>query len=144
MKWVVFAFALFITFILYFVIKVQTDSQYDNQLVLENYYSYETAINTQNERTQNANNLEDKLTIVAQDDRSIAIHFPKQFDAAKITGVITLYRPSDKNLDFEIPISLSSSELHIPENLLADGRWDVNISWEYENTAYYSTESLKL
>ena len=87
MKWVVFAFALFITFILYFVIKVQTDSQYDNQLVLENYYSYETAINAQNEKTQNANNLEDKLTITAQDDKSISIHFPKQFEAAKITEI---------------------------------------------------------
>lgn len=144
MRWVVIAFALFITFILYFVIKVQTDSQYDNQLVLENYYSYETGINAQNEKIQNANNLEDKLTIVAQDDKSISIHFPNQFDAAKITGMISFYRPSDKNLDFEIPISLSSSELRIPEALLAEGRWDVNINWEYEDTAYYSSESLKL
>lgn len=144
MRWVVFAFALFIGFILYFVIKVQTDSKYDNQLVLENYYSYETAINSQNQKTENANNLENKLSITAQADKSISIRFPKQFDYSKISGTISLYRPSDSNLDFDIPIELSGSELHIPSAILADGRWNVNINWKHGDTEYFSTERLKL
>ena len=35
---VVIAFALFMSFILYFVFKVQSDSKYDNELVVEKYY----------------------------------------------------------------------------------------------------------
>ena len=34
-KAIVIAFALFITFIMYFVLKVQSDSKYDNELVTE-------------------------------------------------------------------------------------------------------------
>jgi len=35
---IVIAFALFMSFILFFVFKVQSDSKYDNELVTEEYY----------------------------------------------------------------------------------------------------------
>ena len=38
---IVIAFALFMSFILYFVFKVQSDSKYDNELVTEDYYKKE-------------------------------------------------------------------------------------------------------
>ena len=38
---IVIAFGLFITFILYFVVMVQSDSKYDNDLVVEEYYKHD-------------------------------------------------------------------------------------------------------
>jgi hypothetical protein len=35
------AIALFMAFILYFVIKVQSNSKYDNELVVEEYYKHD-------------------------------------------------------------------------------------------------------
>ncbi|MFM2010754.1 MAG: hypothetical protein RLZZ479_1145, partial [Bacteroidota bacterium] len=38
---IVIAFALFMTFILYFVVEVQSNSKYDNDLVVEEYYKHD-------------------------------------------------------------------------------------------------------
>ncbi len=58
---IVIAFALFITFILYFVFKVQSDSQYDNELVVEEYYKQELKFENQMEKEQNAIDMTDKI-----------------------------------------------------------------------------------
>jgi hypothetical protein len=52
---------------------------------------------------------------------------------------VSLYRPSNKKLDFEIPISLSDvTTLLIPKKSLAGGRWDINMEWQYEGKLYLS------
>jgi hypothetical protein len=38
------AIALFMAFILYFVIKVQSNSKYDNELVVEEYYKHDAVL----------------------------------------------------------------------------------------------------
>lgn len=143
MKWIILAFALFMTFIGFFVYKIQSDSRYDNQLVLENYYKYETSINQQQEQIERANNLEHNVVISEQED-AIVVHFPEGFDPTQIKGKISLYRPSDEKLDFEIPISLSSSKLLIPRKVLADGRWDIRVQWDYQGKTYMNVEKLNL
>lgn len=141
MRIVITAFALFMSFILYFVIKVQSDDKYDNQLVIENYYSYEKGLGNQQQKEQNANDLTEKVAIIAKNN-SVLISFPSAFDYTKIKGKISLYRPSDQKLDFEIPISLSSSNLLIPEEVLAGGRWDIYIDWSYESTEYFNKKGI--
>ena len=47
-----------------------------------------------------------------------------------------LYRPSNKQLDFETQISLSKSHLLIPDKRLLDGRWNIKIYWQYKETEY--------
>ena len=143
MRIVITAFALFMSFILYFVIKVQSDDKYDNQLVIENYYSYEKGLGNQQQKEQNANDLTEKVAIIAKNN-SVLISFPSAFDYTKIKGKISLYRTSDQKLDFEIPISLSSSNLLIPEDVLAGGRWDIYIDWSYENTEYFNKKGVIL
>src|SRR5690606_19873685 len=141
MRIVITAFALFMSFILYFVIKVQSDDKYDNQLVIENYYSYEKGLGNQQQKEQNANDLTEKVAIIAKNN-SVLISFPSAFDYTKIKGKISLYRPSDEKLDFEFPISLSSSNLLIPEEVLAGGRWDIYIDWSYESTEYFNKKGI--
>ena len=57
-------------------------------------------------------------------------------------GIVSLYRPSNKKLDFEIPISTSSSTLLIPKKSLVGGLWDITLSWTYDDKSY--TESQRV
>lgn len=145
MSWgtyIVIAFALFMGFILYFVFLVQSDKKYDNELVLSDYYKYEMNLENEQNKERNANELESKV-IITEQDNEIVIEFPKEFDYTKIEGKVSLYRPSDEKLDFEIPISLSSSNLLIPRKVLADGRWDILVDWKYQDKEYLNKKSIK-
>lgn len=138
---IVIAFALFMTFILYFVFKVQTDRQYDNELVTEDYYKKEIRVQSDIENTKLANNLKVKLSI-SNTTEGIVINFPKDLDYTKIKGKIYLYRPSNQRLDFDTPISLSSSDLLIPKKNLVGGLWDIAVEWNYEGKNYLNKQEL--
>ena len=138
---IVIAFALFMSFILYFVFKVQSDSKYDNELVTEEYYKKEALVQNDIKSEQNANNLKVNVTI-ANTKEGINIAFPATLDYKKITGKIYLYRPSNQKLDFDTSISLTSSDLLIPKNNLVGGLWDITVEWSYEGKTYLNKEEL--
>lgn len=138
---IVIAFGLFITFILYFVFKVQSDSKYDNELVTEDYYKKEQQVQGDIEKQQSANKLEHKV-VVTKTQEGLIVSFPEEFDFKNIKGKVSLYRPSSQKLDFEMPISLSSSQLLIPKSNLVSGLWDISIDWEYDNFSYLNKESI--
>jgi len=136
---IVIAFALFMTFILYFVVEVQSNSKYDNDLVVEEYYKHDAHFGEEMQRSQNAQNLVDKPKFTESPD-GIVISFPVSFVPNKIKGIVSLYRPSNKKLDFETPISISESTLLIPKKSLIGGRWDINMEWQYEGKTYLTKE----
>ena len=139
---IVIAFALFISFILYFIIKVQTESQYDNDLVVEEYYKHDAKFGDEMARIQNVEDLAQKPTINIVSN-GVEIVFPKIFVPKNIKGKVSLYRPSNKKLDFQIPISLSdATTLLIPIKSLVGGRWGVNMEWQYDGKSYLSKETI--
>ncbi|RKS02285.1 MULTISPECIES: FixH family protein [unclassified Flavobacterium] len=140
-KGIVIAIALFMGFILYFVVKVQSDSQYDNEMVTEQYYKKEKLVQGNIESIQNANNLTEKVAI-DKNAAGVTVNFPKNLDYSKIKGKVSLYRPSNQKLDFEIPISLSGFDLLIPKNNLVDGLWGITVAWEYEGKSYLNKEEI--
>ncbi|SNA87006.1 putative cytochrome cbb3 oxidase maturation protein CcoH [Flavobacterium psychrophilum] len=136
---IVIAFALFISFILYFVFKVQSNAKYDNELVVEEYYKHDAKFGDEMIRAENAQDLKLKpiITVAAE---AISIVFPNTFIPKKIKGKVSLYRPSNKKLDFEIPISLTNTTLLIPKKSLVGGRWDINMEWQYDGKSYLTKE----
>jgi hypothetical protein len=140
-KGIVIAIALFMCFILYFVVKVQSDSQYDNEMVTEDYYRKEKLVQGNIESITNANNLKEKVTIVKTVE-GLKISFPQALDYSKVKGKVSLYRPSNQKLDFETSISLSGLDLLIPKKNLVDGHWDITIAWEYEGKSYLNKEEI--
>jgi nitrogen fixation protein FixH len=142
-KGIVVAIVLFMSFILYFVFKVQSDSKYDNELVVEQYYQKEQTFEREMMKEQNAQNLAENV-LLTNEASAIKVTFPKDYDYSKITGKVSFYRPSSQKLDFEIPISLASPYLLIPKNNLADGRWDISIDWSYEGVNYLNKEIVNL
>lgn len=140
---IVIAFALFMTFILSYVYKVQSNDKYDHELVVEDYYKKEALVQGDIEKQENANALTNKIIIEKTAD-GLKIQFPADFDYSKINGKVSLYRPSSQKLDFEIPISLSSPHLLIPKSNLADGLWDISIDWEYDGVKYLNKDSFRM
>jgi len=136
---IILAFGLFMTFILYFVFKVQSNSKYDNELVVDEYYKHDAHFGDEMIRVQNAHDLVKKPKIVSNEN-GVTVDFPEAFVPNKIKGKVSLYRPSNKKLDFEVPISLSSSTLLIPKTSLVGGRWDINMEWQYEGKSYLTKE----
>ena len=138
---IVIAIVLFMSFILYFVIKVQINSKYDNELVVEEYYKHDAVFGNEMKRVQNAADLTEK-PIFSQTAAGITIVFPDVFVPNKIKGTVSLYRPSNKKLDFETSISLSNPTLLIPKSKLVGGRWDINMEWQYHGKQYLTKETI--
>jgi hypothetical protein len=136
---IVIAFALFMTFILYFVFEVQSNSKYDNDLVVEEYYKHDSHFQEEMARIQNAHDLQQKPYIKYNKD-GVKIAFPTTFESDKIKGNVLLYRPSNKKFDFNTQIILTNSTLLIPKNKLVKGRWDVNMEWQYDGKKYLTKE----
>ncbi len=136
---IVIAIALFMSFILYFVIKVQSNSKYDNELVVEEYYKKDSKYGEDYIKMQNAEDLTEKPQVIQKTD-SMEIKFPTSFVPKDIKGTVSFYRPSNKKLDFQIPISLSKPSLLIPKTNLVGGRWDITIEWEYQSKSYQMKE----
>jgi nitrogen fixation protein FixH len=89
---------------------------------------------------QNANN-NAKISVQKTAD-GLSLEFPDNFDFQKVHGTVSLYRPSNKQLDFDFPISLSNAHLLIPDKRLLGGRWDIKVSWQYGSERYMHKERL--
>ena len=138
---IVIAIAMFMTFILYFVIKVQSDSKYDNDLVVEEYYKKDALYGEDYIKMQNAEDLVEKPVVIQTKD-SVGIQFPSSMQLQEIKGTVSFYRPSNKKLGFQVPISLSKPSLLIPKSNLVGGRWDINLDWDYQSKTYKLKETI--
>lgn len=131
----VIGMVLFIGFILFFVIKISTDKQYDYDLVTEEYYKKELVYQKEIDDRANSNSLPVNIT-GEKTDQGWMLTFPGNLDYSKITGTVFLYRPSNKKLDFQEPLKLSSNRLLIPDERLVAGRWNTIVQWSYEGKDY--------
>ncbi|MFC0605074.1 FixH family protein [Winogradskyella pulchriflava] len=137
---IVLAFIGFISFILYFIITMSTNDKYDFDLVTEDYYGQELQFQADLNKEKNSQALTENINWKKTND-GIVIVFPEDLDLTKIEGKVFLYRPSNKQFDFEIPISLSNRNLLIPDKRLLGGRWNIKVDWNYNEEAYlYKTE----
>jgi len=132
---VVFAFIGFISFIMYFVINMNINDKYDHDLVTEDYYKQELEFQNDIDKETNSKTLEENIHW-KKTNEGILLEFPKTLKAESITGNVFLYRPSNKQFDFETTISLSNHNLLIPDKRLLDGRWNIKVDWQYNGKSY--------
>ena len=138
---IVLAIIGFVSFILFLVITMSTDEAYSHDLVTEEYYKTELEFQEQLDKESNARHLSENLSI-QKTKEGLIIRFPEDLDPSQITGKMFLYRPSNKQLDSEIPLSLSSHQLLVPDNRLLGGRWNILIDWTYGNESYFFKEEI--
>ncbi|HAW51282.1 MAG TPA: cytochrome C oxidase Cbb3 [Flavobacteriales bacterium] len=127
------SFALFVLLILYMVYR---SYQSDNDLVTEDYYAKELKYQNVIEKSKRADGLKQDITWV-NDPSGIKIIYPPGLN--NIKGVINLYRPSDKDLDFKIDIKQDTSNSQIiPMSMLHRGKYNVQVDWSHESVDYFT------
>jgi nitrogen fixation protein FixH len=132
---IVIGFIFFIGFIMFMVVTMMTDKGYNHDLVTEEYYKAELVYQEEIDAEQNGMSLSENVSI-RNDNNGITVTFPKNLDYNIIKGTVSFYRPSNKKLDFDFPIVLTSNKLLIPDNRLLEGRWDIKVNWTYEEVHY--------
>ncbi len=125
----VIALAAFITFIMYFVITMITDKDYNHDLVVEEYYKQEIGFQDELNAEQNAENLPYKIQF-EKSKEGILLIFPQEIAKTFQNGSISFYRVSDKNMDFEKPIVLKNNQMQIPASQVLAGRWNISVRWQ--------------
>lgn len=138
---VIIGFGSFMTFILFFVFLVQSNSKYDNELVADDYYKQESKVQSDIESQTLSNALKTKLKI-EKTAEGFQVIFPADIDYKNINGTISLYRPSNQKLDFETKISLSSPIMLIPKHKLVGGLWEISVNWKVGEIAYLNKETV--
>ena len=138
---IVLAFIGFIGFIMYFIIQMNVNKKYDHDLVVEDYYKQELQFQNDINKEKNSKSLKENVSCLKTNE-GLLIMFPKDLNENEIKGKVFLYRPSNKQLDFEIPISISNHNLLIPDSRLLDGRWNIKIDWKYKESSYLFKEQI--
>ncbi|WP_347374960.1 FixH family protein [Aequorivita sp. Q41] len=131
----VIVLALFIAFIMFFVIKISTDKKYDYDLVTDEYYKKEMVYQKEIDAEENSNSLESTIS-GKKITEGWMLKFPKNIDYSKIEGTVFLYRPSNKQMDFHLPLKLINPNLLIPDERLVAGRWNIIVQWNYKGEDY--------
>ncbi|MDI9876156.1 MULTISPECIES: FixH family protein [Bacteroidota] len=122
-------FAGFIGTMVYRMISQRVD------LVADNYYQQEEVYQKQIERIQHTSLLKQKSSMTYSiPDQIIRIALPTSVKK----GEVTFFRPSDKNLDFSVPVLAQSNSLvTIPTTNLKKGLWKIQTTWTDGREEYY-------
>src|SRR5690606_41285068 len=81
----------FISFSMYFIIKVNTDSAYDHDLVVEEYYKAELTFQGEIDREEKARELGENITWTRTEDGPL-LSFTEDLDSQSKSGSGFLYR----------------------------------------------------
>ena len=138
---IVLAFLGFIAFILYFVIRMSTDDNVNHDLVTPEYYKKELEYQEDLDAFSRSEDLNARLQIEVNKN-GVLIRFPEDLMHKKLSGTVHFYRPSNRNLDFKIPIEIKKPELVVPHKNLVKGRWDITVRWTYKGTHFLSKQKL--
>lgn len=132
---IVISFILFIGFIMYMVVTMMSGDEYNHDLVTEEYYKKEIHYQEEIDAEKNSQLLSENIE-VRTSSKGIEVKFPKDLKYDSIEGTISFYRPSNKKLDFTLPIKLSSNTILIPDSDIVEGKWGITIDWKYEGINY--------
>jgi hypothetical protein len=111
-------------------------------MVTEDYYPKELKYDNQIEKQKNYNALSKKVQVSI--DTAFEISFPDNIaDAYSITGLVHIYRPSDKTLDVEEEIKLNEQyQMHIPLSKLKNGKYELIIEWQANGQPYLTNQDV--
>ncbi len=138
---IVLAMIAFMSFILFFVVKMFTEDQYEYDLVVEEYYKQEIGFQEELNAEKGALELSEKL-VIEHSEAGVLINFPGDQVSGDIEGIVSFYRPSNKDLDFTKPVSLEEQKMFISENEIAAGRWNISVRWNQNGKTYLTKKNI--
>lgn len=131
----------FMGFIMFMVITMMTNKEYDHDLVTENYYAKDLVYQTEINAEENTKTLSKTISI-EKSAEGFWILFPEELQSNSYKGEIQMYRPSNEKLDFQIPLNIENSKMLIPSDKLIGGRWKMTIDWQMKGEKYLFKKEL--
>ncbi len=111
-------------------------------LVESNYYDKDIKYQEHIDKTKRFAELSEKPTIVEKNGY-VFINFPEIYNPSDIKGVLHFYRPSDKNLDFNVKLNIADKNSQVIDMTnKAKGIWIVKLNWSNSETTYYFEEEI--
>jgi nitrogen fixation protein FixH len=138
---IVIGMVCFIGFIAVLVYKMTTENNLNHDLVTDEYYQKEMELQDNIYAQQNTANMTVPIKGAKTTDGYL-LTFPASYKSEKISGTLELYRPSNKLLDFKVPVEVTNSTLLIPNDKLLEGRWNITMNWKYDDENYRFTEKI--
>ncbi|MFZ1289705.1 MAG: FixH family protein [Melioribacteraceae bacterium] len=112
----------------------------DVNLVKDDYYEAEVQYDETMEKVKRTNQLTENLKVTVNNN-SIELRFPRNFNYGNISGNIFLFRPSERNKDFTVPIQIDSNYFQtISTNNLLPGMWKVKVDWKADSVSFQNNE----
>ena len=132
----------FMGYIVYFVIQAMNQ---DVDLVSKDYYAQEIAYQDQIDRVRRTQALGDVMLTYKEEGQTILLQVPATYSDKKLTGMITLFRPSDDKLDQQLPLQLGRDLSQLIEvGDLEKGLWKVRVNFSDGEEAYYSEKTIQI
>lgn len=118
----------------------------DPELVRADYYEQEIAYQKQIDRLSRTTSVRGELSVAYDSARQqVALQLPSSHLAARPTGTIHFYRPSNAKLDFDVPLTVDAAgSQQISASKLQGGLWKVRISWTSGGEEYFHDQSIVL
>lgn len=134
--------AAFVLFAGYILALVTGCLSHDVSLVADDYYAQEVAYQDRIDHEKNALSVKDEIS-VASNSGQVVVTFPHEQLADLEEGSIHFFRPSDKDLDLKLPLTLDGNgQFRINQSSLEPGRYEVNLSWNSQGKGFFVKKDL--
>lgn len=128
---------LYAGFVVMILLLVGMSASQKIDLVTDQYYEEELQFQDKINKVNLTKALTDPLTWQVE-EQGIMIHYPKEFSADSLSGIVKLYCPSDNTKDRTFPIKVKNSEQLIAASDLKSGRYYLQIDWKNGEQAYWN------
>ena len=136
-KSIVLSFVVFASFIGTMAYKMATAKV---DLVRTNYYQKEIEFQQQIDRVNNSVTFKNAhIMTYSPENQVLRIGFPTPVSK----GEVTFFRPSDKGLDFTIPIQKTTT-FDYSTKKMSKGYWKVQVTWTDGRREYYLEDELMI
>jgi|WetSurMetagenome_2_1015567.scaffolds.fasta_scaffold113861_2 hypothetical protein len=115
----------------------------DVSLVSDNYYEKSLVYQDEIDKQSRTKSLDEQIKINFNGE-VISVLFPNDYLREKISGEIYFYRPSNPDLDFNLPLKLVEGNQNISVERLAKGFWRLKINWIMDGNGYYNERAITI
>ena len=116
--------------------------QYDNSLVIDDYYKEDLAYQQHYEKMANEQ-LSPLSVAIDRNAHQVTIDFPEK--DTNIIGTLQFYKPDNKALDFTLPVKIDGqNRMTVSTQELLRGLWRIKVDYSANNEAFYYEQKIVL
>ena len=126
------------TFVVVLVSIVVWSTTVKVDLVADDYYDQEIKYQEQIDKIVRTKALNRQLHL-ERTNSTLVLGFPNYMSPDLLSGKISFYRPSDKELDFYTKVNVDTNNTQsISTKSLKSGLWKIKVDWAASDTTFYN------